>query len=76
MTTSDFKKMFKQLKAKPVKLIKYKKHNSPKARTFGKTTKKCNICGTSRGFINKYRLNVCRRCFRDNAQKLGFKKYQ
>jgi len=34
----------------------------------------CKICGNSRGLIRKYNIYLCRRCFKDNALKLGFKK--
>ena len=75
MTTSSYNKMFKQLKNKPAKLAKYKKYNSPKPRKFGKNTKRCVICGNPRGHIGKYKLNLCRRCFREDAKSIGFKKY-
>ena len=42
---------------------------------FGKSTKKCRICGTHDRMIGAYSLNVCGRCFREVAPKLGFKKY-
>ena len=32
MTYSDHRKVFKQLRAKPVKLAKFRKHNAPKKR--------------------------------------------
>jgi len=44
-------------------------------RRFGKGAHKCERCGTFRGVIRKYGLNICRRCFREVAEKLGFKKY-
>ena len=47
MTTSDYKKVFKQLKVKPVKLDKYKKHNKPKKRSTGIALKKCKRCEIS-----------------------------
>ena len=75
MTISSFKKMFKQLRAKPVKLQKYIKNNSPKERVFGKVSKKCQKCGNNKGFIAKYGLNLCRKCFREMAGSIGFKKY-
>ena len=75
MTTSNFKKVFKQLKVKPVKLNKYIKHNSPKKRTCGINLKHCLRCGRTGGRINKYGLSLCRCCFRDIATKIGFKKY-
>jgi ribosomal protein S14 len=37
--------------------------------------KKCRVCGNNKGFIRKYNLNLCRRCFKDHAEKIGFKKY-
>ncbi len=75
MTISSHTKVFKQLKHKPVKLKKFLKHNSPKKRSFGKVTKKCVRCGNPRGHISKYKLNLCRRCFREKAKELGWKKY-
>ena len=75
MTTSDYKKAFKQLNHKPVKLKKFIKHNAPKERKFGKSTKHCRFCGTMRGYIGKYGINACRRCFREMAKPIGFKKY-
>lgn len=75
MTYSDYKKVFKQLRAKPVKLKKYIKHNSPKERKFGRSSRKCRRCGRMGGHIKKYGLNLCRQCFREVATKLGFKKY-
>lgn len=75
MSYSDYKKVFKQLKAKPVKLKKYKKHNAPKERTCGVSRIRCERCGRIRGHIAKYGLNLCRQCFRQIATDLGFKKY-
>jgi len=75
MTYSDYKKMFKQLKAKPVKLQRFLKHNAPKVRKFGAHTKHCRRCGNVHAHIGKYGLNLCRRCFRDIAPRLSFKKY-
>ncbi|MEA2037580.1 MAG: 30S ribosomal protein S14 [Nanoarchaeota archaeon] len=51
------------------------KHNSPKERKFGPTTKHCRMCGNQHAHIGKYGLNLCRKCFREMAPKLGFKKY-
>ncbi len=44
-------------------------------RKFGKGSRTCRRCGTHRAVIRRYGLLVCRRCFREIAQKLGFKKY-
>tara|TARA_Y100000310_G_C20024401_1_gene508915 strand:- start:213 stop:443 length:231 start_codon:yes stop_codon:yes gene_type:complete len=75
MTTSNHKKVFKQLKVKPAKLQKFIKHNKPQTRKFGPTTKKCRRCGRMGGHISKYKLDLCRQCFRDIADKLGFRRY-
>ncbi len=39
-----------------------------------KRSRKCRFCGAQRGLIRKYNLYICRRCFKDYAEKLGFKK--
>jgi len=75
MTAGSYKKAFKQLKNKPIKLKKFLKHNAPKERKSGINAKPCKICGRLGAHIQKYGLDVCRQCFRDNATKLGFKKY-
>ena len=75
MTTSDHKKILAQLKVKPAKHGKFIKHNSPKERSCGRNIKKCKRCGTYHGTIAKYGLNLCRRCFREVALKMGFKKF-
>jgi len=35
----------------------------------------CRMCGAREGVVRKYGLNTCRRCFKENAERLGFKKY-
>ena len=75
MTTSNWRKMFTQLDAKPIVKAKYVKHNSPKQRSCGKATKACSYCGSHRAFNGKYGINLCRKCFRDFAHTLNFKKY-
>jgi len=35
----------------------------------------CKICGNENSIIKKYDLNVCRRCFKDIAKKIGFEKF-
>ena len=75
MTISSYKKILKQIEKKEAKAKKYLKHNTPKDRKFGPTTKKCKLCGNPRGHVGKYKIDLCRRCFRDNAKRLGFKKY-
>ena len=75
MTTKSYTKVFKQLKSKPVKLAKVKKHNAPKLRSCGKAQGKCRRCGSSRAHIQKYGLKLCRKCFREIAKSIGFRKY-
>lgn len=72
----SFEKVKKQLEKKPKKLERFMKFNAPKKRKFGKITRKCRKCGrVGRGIIHKYGLYYCRQCFREEAEKLGFKKY-
>ncbi len=75
MTTSDYRKTLKQVSKKPAKLKKFLKHNVPKKRSCGKAKKKCQRCGRNGAHIDKYGINLCRQCFRDNATKIGFKKF-
>nr|MDO8135001.1 30S ribosomal protein S14 [Candidatus Njordarchaeum guaymaensis] len=41
---------------------------------FGKGSRVCSRCGCHQAIIRRYRLNLCRRCFREVAVNLGFKK--
>jgi small subunit ribosomal protein S14 len=75
MTVSSYTKMLKQLTGKPAIMARYLKHNKPKDRAFGKGMKKCERCGNTRGHIGKYGLELCRKCFREIAGNIGFKKY-
>ena len=75
MTASDWKKILKQLDAKPVIKEKYMKHNVPKKRKIGIAAQKCERCGRFGAHIKSYGLNLCRQCFREVAPKIGFKKY-
>ena len=75
MTASDLKKILKQLKNKPVIMEKFLKHNKPKERTTGIAVRKCERCGRFGAHIKSYGLNLCRHCFREIAEEIGFKKY-
>ncbi|MBU0662119.1 MAG: 30S ribosomal protein S14 [Candidatus Diapherotrites archaeon] len=35
----------------------------------------CKRCGTRKGVISKYRIGICRRCFKEMAEDIGFRKY-
>ncbi|GAM20863.1 hypothetical protein SAMD00019534_040380, partial [Acytostelium subglobosum LB1] len=45
-------------------------------RDMGPGSRKCRTCGNHHGLIRKYALNMCRRCFRANAEAIGFHKYR
>lgn len=40
-----------------------------------KKVRRCRVCKTRAALIRKYNLYVCRRCFKDIAEKIGFKKF-
>ncbi len=63
-----------KLKPGKTKLARFLRHNVPKVRKYGQALAKCRRCGSLRGHINKYGLNICRRCFREVALSIGFKK--
>ncbi|MFH0748461.1 MAG: 30S ribosomal protein S14 [Candidatus Bathyarchaeota archaeon] len=46
-----------------------------KVRKYGKGSRPCRRCGTTIAVIRPYGLLFCRRCFREVAGKIGFKKY-
>ena len=75
MTSSNHTKVLKQIGKKPAKMQRYEKHNTPKTRAFGRAVKACGRCGNHRGHISQYGLDLCRRCFREIAHNIGFKKY-
>ncbi len=43
-------------------------------RKVGKGARKCVRCGSMKGVIRRYGLYYCRRCFREVAAELGFRK--
>lgn len=75
MTASDWRKILKQLDSKPAIREKFLKHCKPKDRKTGITTKKCGRCGRFGAHIKSYGLNLCRHCFREIAEEIGFSKY-
>lgn len=74
MTASDWRKILKQLRGKPAVMQKFLKHNKPKERKFGIAARKCGKCGRYGAHISQYGLHLCRQCFREMAEELGFKK--
>ena len=75
MTASDWKKILKQLRGKPVVMEKFIKHGKPKERKNGIAARKCERCGRFGAHLKQYNLNLCRHCFREIATQIGFKKY-
>jgi len=75
MTASDWNKLVKQLKSKPVILSKFIRFNKPKDRKIGIASKKCERCGRNGAHLSQYNLNLCRQCFREIAEDIGFQKY-
>ncbi|MBI4175834.1 MAG: 30S ribosomal protein S14 [Candidatus Aenigmarchaeota archaeon] len=70
-----YERVFKSIAHKPVKAARYKKFNKSKPRKFGRMLKRCRKCNRTGGMNHKYGLNYCRQCFREDAEKLGFRKY-
>ncbi|MCD6248212.1 MAG: 30S ribosomal protein S14 [Hadesarchaea archaeon] len=42
----------------------------------GKKARKCARCGGHGAVLQLWGLNLCRRCFREMAPKIGFEKYR
>nr|6WDR_d Chain d, 40S ribosomal protein S29-A [Saccharomyces cerevisiae S288C] len=36
----------------------------------------CRVCSSHTGLIRKYGLNICRQCFREKANDIGFNKFR
>ncbi|KAI8060105.1 40S ribosomal protein S29 [Gongronella butleri] len=43
---------------------------------YGKGSRQCRVCAHRAGLIRKYNLNICRQCFREYANDIGFHKYR
>jgi small subunit ribosomal protein S14 len=75
MVASDWGKVLKQLESKPAIKARFLKFCKPKDRKFGIAHQKCTRCGRYGTHIGKYNLHLCRHCFRETAERIGFKKY-
>ena len=75
MAASNWKKILKQLRRKPAVMAKFLKHCKPKERKTGIAARKCERCGRFGAHLTQYNLNLCRHCFREIAEEIGFKKY-
>lgn len=65
----------KQVLGKKGKLARFDRFCMPRKRKFGKSVHPCRRCGKTSGVIVKYGLDYCRQCFREEAHKLGFRKF-
>jgi len=45
-------------------------------KSYGKGARGCRVCGHRSGLIRKYGLMICRQCFREKADLIGFKKFR
>ena len=70
-----YERVRKSIKDKPVKLARYERFNKTLPRKHGKSVRPCRKCGKRAGVIRKYGLMYCRQCFREEAEKLGFRKF-
>ncbi len=75
MTASDSNKILKQIKNNPAKAKKFLRHCKPKDRKTGIAVRKCERCGRFGAHLSQYNLNLCRQCFREIAEEIGFNKY-
>ncbi len=75
MPASDWRRIMKQLESKPAIKARFLRFCKPKDRKYGIAARKCVNCGRYGAHINKYNLHLCRQCFREIAEKIGFKKY-
>jgi len=41
-------------------------------RSFGRGSHSCRICNKKDGLVRRFKLFICRQCFIDNANDLGF----
>lgn len=49
--------------------------NTQNKKQSSKGTRVCRRCGTHKAIIRSYGLYICRRCFRETANMIGFQKY-
>lgn len=45
------------------------------SKRMGKGARVCRRCGTHRGIIRRYGLNICRRCFYEIGKDINFRRY-
>jgi ribosomal protein S14 len=47
----------------------------PQGSKHGKGQRRCRRCGSHQGIIRRYGINICRRCFYEIADDIGFSRY-
>ncbi|MBD3353326.1 MAG: 30S ribosomal protein S14 [Candidatus Lokiarchaeota archaeon] len=55
--------------------MSYQNKRIKNKRSSSKGTRHCRRCGTNKAIIRAYGLDLCRRCFREVAEYIGFRKY-
>jgi len=45
-------------------------------REYGPDSRACRLCKNTHAIINKYGIGLCRKCFREQAPLIGFKRYR
>jgi len=76
MTASDWRKLLGQLDKKPCVKERFLRFCKPKDRKYGRVKNPCYRCGRiGGGHLGQYGLQLCRQCFREIAEEIGFNKY-
>ena len=53
--------------------VQYAHHWRTHPRNYGKDSRYCRVCRNTHGLIRKYGLDICRKCFRERHELIGFK---
>ena len=53
--------------------VQFAHHWRTHPRTYGKDSRYCRVCRNTHGLIRKYGLDMCRKCFRERHELIGFK---
>ena len=53
--------------------VQFAHHWRTHPRTYGKDSRYCRVCRNTHGLIRKYGLDMCRKCFRERYELIGFK---
>ena len=53
--------------------VQFAHHWRTHPRTYGKDSRYCRVCRNTHGLIRKYGLDMCRKCFRERHELIGFR---